>query len=360
MKIAYILPSLENRGPVIFTQYLISEVKNYADIEVLYFNDSYKNILNLEVKATKISPFRKYDFSRFDIIHTTMALPDLYASLFVPGKKWICSMHNYLVEDVKMSHSKSETFFINFLWTHALKRCKNIIVSSNQMKSYYEKLLCKKSISYSMIPYGIYEKKYTDIPPKDLEVISSFKESGFKIIGSVGLLIPRKGFIQLLDLLEYDKNLALVLIGEGCERSHIEQECKKKNLSERVFLPGFRNDSYNYYKYFDVYAHVSYSEGFGLAMLEAMSKKLPVICSDLEIYRDYFSNNDVSLFVAGNRDSLICAYEKILTNLEHYRNASYELFKDKFSVQKMAELHIAVYKAFVIISKEALSCSPQA
>lgn len=54
MKIAFILPSLANRGPIIFTQYLLSElIKSDIEIEVFYFDDSQKKTLDLGVKTTK-------------------------------------------------------------------------------------------------------------------------------------------------------------------------------------------------------------------------------------------------------------------------------------------------------------------
>ena len=348
MKIAYILPSLENRGPIIFTQYLIDELKNNnIEIEVFYFNEAKTNSLNLNVKCRKISKFKKHDFTKFDIVHTTMALPDLYASFFINKNKWICSMHNELIKDVKMSHSKIKSFLIIKLWLSAIKKCKEIIVSSNQMKFYYEQLLKNKKINYSVIPYGICEKKYSEILPDDFNKIDYFKSHSYKIIGSVGLLIPRKGFSQLFSLLEKDEKLALVIIGDGFDRSNLEYEIKEKHLENRVFLPGFRNYSFNYYKYFDIYAHVSYSEGFGLAMLEAMSKKLPIICSNLAIYHDYFTDDDVSFFEPGNEKSLFLAYKKIINNFEKYKLSSYKLFSTMFNVKTMARNHIELYSDFI-------------
>lgn len=347
MKIAFILPSLANRGPIIFTQYLLQELcKTNNCIEVFYFDDTQKNILDLGVKTTKI-PFRKkHDFSDFDIVHTTMARPDIYASRFVPREKWICSMHNYLKEDMLMLHNKLKALGIIFLWKNAIKKCRNITTSSNQMTEYYKKFL-RNPISYTMIPYGIYEKSYGQICSEDEKALLGFKKRGLTVIGSVGLLIPRKGFLQLIEILKEFENTALVLIGEGSERNILEKVIEENNLRDRVYLPGFRNDSHNYYKYFDVYAHASYSEGFGLAMLEAMSKKLPVICSDLPIYQDFFTNNDVALFKAGNTESLMTAFNKVVENMQLYKAASYRLFREKFDVVVMCAKHEELYNSLL-------------
>lgn len=351
MKIAFILPSLANRGPIIFTQYLICELlKQNIYCEVFYFDEKLKNTINLGVKTNKISYRNKFDFSCFDIVHTTMARPDIYASRFVPREKWICSMHNYLTEDLKLLYNPIKATLIITLWKHALKKCKYIITSSNQMTDFYKHFL-KKNITYRMIPYGIYDKKFSKIDENDYKVISSLKEKGLTILGSVGLLIPRKGFDQLFYILEKYKNTALVIIGEGSERQHLEEIIKKNNLYDRVYLPGFRNLSHNYYQYFDIYAHVSYSEGFGLAMLEAMSKKLPIICSNLMIYHDFFSEKEVALFEPGNKGSLISAYEKIMNNYQSYSNSSFSLFEKQFKAEIMATQHIDFYNNVVSCKK---------
>ena len=347
MKIAFILPSLANRGPIIFTQYLLSElIKSDIEIEVFYFDDSQKNTLDLGVKTTKINFSKRFDFSDFDIVHTTMARPDIYASRFVPKEKWVCSMHNYLREDMRMLYNPFKAIAIIFLWKTALKKCRNIITSSTQMTEYYQHLFGKK-INYSMIPYGIYEKGYSEIEKNDLSVISEFKKRGLTIIGSVGLLIQRKGFSQLFEILKKYDDTALVIIGEGKERFELEKIARENNLSDRFFLPGFRNNSHNYYQYFDIYAHVSYSEGFGLAMLEAMSKKLPVICSDLPIYKDFFTKDDVALFETGNSSSLISVYKEIKEDRKKYSEVSYQLFREQFDARVMASRHIELYQKLV-------------
>ena len=351
MKIAFIIPSLANRGPIVFTLYLLEELRKYnIVIEVFYFKDSNSSCLTLPVKCTKIPFFRRYDFSDFDIVHTTMALPDIFAFLFVDRNKWISSMHNFLEKDVKMLYSPHKSAAIIFLWKIALKRCKNIIVSSTQMQTYYEQLLKNKNTKYRIIPYGICEKEYNEIGKADFEVIQKFKTNNFTVIGSAGLFVARKGFDQLFSLLNYDKTLALILIGDGMERKNLEASVKKFHLQDRVFMPGFRNSSYNYYKYFDIYAHVSYSEGFGLAMLEAMSKKLPIICSDLEIYRDYFSEKDMCFFKAGNEASLKNAYSKIISNLNYYGQSSYDLFLSHFDVKVMTKNHLDFYEDIISAS----------
>lgn len=345
MKIAFILPSLENKGPIVFTQYLLDYLNDYVDeIKVFYFKE--KKGLNINVPCQKIGFFEKIDFSNYDIIHTTQALPDLYGALFIEKSKWVSSIHNFMIEDLSMIHSKFKTNMIVFLWKWALRKCQNIVVSSSEQRHYYESFL-KTKINYFLIPYGVKEKSYTEINQEDLSIIKRLKENNYFIIGAVGLLIPRKGYKQLISLLEKDKNSAVVIVGDGPEKEALEKAALLKNVNERLIILGFRNNSYNYYKYFDAYAHVSYSEGFGLAMLEALTKKLPIICSNLPIYSDFISNQDVSFMEPGNEKSLFEAYDYVKMNKTLLSERAYELYNNIFSLKKMGENHICMYKKMV-------------
>ena len=99
MKIAFILPSLDHTGPIVAAQNLIMSLSGKVEkIEVFYFNDV--SHLDMGVKATKISFFKKHDLSDFDIINSYMAKADLYTSIFYgQNNNIISTMHNYLEQD---------------------------------------------------------------------------------------------------------------------------------------------------------------------------------------------------------------------------------------------------------------------
>jgi glycosyltransferase involved in cell wall biosynthesis len=313
---------------------------------VFYFDDK-KVEIDLGVATKKLSFFRKYNFMEYDIIHTTGARPDIYAMLYCSRKKWIVSMHNYFIDDLRMQYSALKAFFFITLWKQALKNTNNMILSSSAMLEYYQKIL-GFSKRYSIIPYGITDKPYTEINPDDQEVLESFKSRKYIILGSVGLLIYRKGFHQILEFMKNHDNFACIIIGEGDQYSNLKEKIREYYLEGRTFLPGFRNNSYNYYKYIDIYMHTSYSEGFGLAMLEAMSKRIPIVCSNLPIYNDYFSSEDVALFETNNINSLKTAVFKSVNNKAKYSLSSYNLFCNKFSAKVMAKSHIQYYRNVMI------------
>lgn len=343
MKIAFIVPSLANRGPLVFTKYLIESLNDLVEtIHVYYFEDCVE--LDFGVPCYKISFWEKIHFNDYDIIHSTMAISDLYCSLNrekIVKSKWVISMHNYFINDVTMLYGKSlRSSIIIMLWKYAFSKANNIIVSSKKMNDYYLKTIGQKK--YEIIPYGISYKLLTPIDHRDHAILSTLKSS-YTIIGSVGLVIQRKGFAQLIPFLQKHINYAVVIIGNGNYWDALHELIRESGLVDRFILLGFKNNSIDYYNYFDIYATTSYSEGFGLAMLEAMSHKLPVVCSRLEIYEEYFSDDTICLFNPDDSLQLEQAILKATYNKEQYKNSSYNLFLNSFSLKAMGDHHIAYY-----------------
>lgn len=343
MKIAFILPSLANKGPIVFTKYLIEGLIGKVDyIEVFYFNNIIE--LDLGVPTKQISFFEKIDFDNFDIVHSHMIKADLYSFYWskLVRFKWILTIHNFIKEDLYDLYPFYKALLFEKIWKIIFSNNKNLIMSSSQIKTYYNDYL-NNNIDYKIITYGIPKYKASKVEDLLLEKL----KSKFIVIGSAGSLIDRKGFKQLVNFLENNNNYAVAIFGEGPQKKSLLNLANQKGLTERFFLLGFKHNSTDYYKYFDIYAMTSYSEGFGLAMLEAMSQSVPIICSNLEIYQDYFSDADVGLFEPDNTKSLENAILKVSKDIDYYKIKSYELYENKFSLEAMGNNHIEYYKEII-------------
>lgn len=97
------------------------------------------------------------------------------------------------------------------------------------------------------------------------------------VFGAVGRLSMEKGYqIALQALRELtaalpEREMRLVLVGEGPLQGSIKIAAKEQGLEERVILPGFTNQPWNAYAGFDVFIMPSQNEGLPLALLEAMA-----------------------------------------------------------------------------------------
>jgi glycosyltransferase involved in cell wall biosynthesis len=73
--------------------------------------------------------------------------------------------------------------------------------------------------------------------------------------------------------------LEISIIGEGSQRQRIEQEICEYGLAAHVKLLGFQSDPSLFMRQCHLYAQPSLSEGFGIALVEAMGCGLPVIAT---------------------------------------------------------------------------------
>lgn len=99
----------------------------------------------------------------------------------------------------------------------------------------------------------------------------------------ISRLSPEKGLVGLIDALaiaiKRGINLELRLVGEGGERTQIEQRIKKYGLQEHCFLFG-RASEQQVFKEFtsaDIFVLTSFMEGLPVVLIEALALGVPVI-----------------------------------------------------------------------------------
>lgn len=141
-----------------------------------------------------------------------------------------------------------------------------------------------------------------------LSKIDARKELGLAeesfIFGTIGRLVPVKGHVDLLEAFslifnEYP-NANVAIIGEGRSRGDLESDIQRLGLQGRVTLLGAREDALQYVRAFDVFVMPSLSEGLPLALLEAMSGRLPLIASDIDSLRPIVEDSGGHTFPVGN------------------------------------------------------------
>lgn len=76
-------------------------------------------------------------------------------------------------------------------------------------------------------------------------------------------------------------HLHLVIVGEGPERSAIEQEINQCRVKDRVHLLGLRQDVPDLLAAADILLLSSISEGIPLTLIEGMAAELPIVSTDV-------------------------------------------------------------------------------
>jgi len=106
---------------------------------------------------------------------------------------------------------------------------------------------------------------------KPIPVAGRKGERDFFSICAVGRLDKIKGFDLLIsEVAKLDFNFRLQIVGEGEEHMSLQRQIDGLGLSERVDLLGFRTDVPDLIADSDLQVMTSLSEGFSLAMIEAI------------------------------------------------------------------------------------------
>lgn len=145
--------------------------------------------------------------------------------------------------------------------------------------------------NYNIVPNGIDLKRFN----KKGKKISKFTDDKKNIL-FVGRIEERKGLIYLVRAFakakKEDKNLRLIIVGDGPKRKECEDLIKKEKV-EDVFFEGAVVSSVlpDYYRSADIFCACStHGESFGIILLEAMSTGIPIIATSIPGYRELLSD----------------------------------------------------------------------
>lgn len=136
---------------------------------------------------------------------------------------------------------------------------------------------------------------------------------------SVGRLVPVKGYDRLLNvcrrLLDEGYQFSLFLIGDGSERETLESYIQRHGMNSSVKILGKQDNPYRFFDLCDAYICSSVYEGFGLAIIEAMSCGLPVLSTDFPSIREIMNENDGGWNIGENsEEGLYHIIKEALTN----------------------------------------------
>jgi glycosyltransferase involved in cell wall biosynthesis len=105
-------------------------------------------------------------------------------------------------------------------------------------------------------------------------------------------------------------------------------------------------DKLNAYNIADLFVLPSYSENFGMTVIEAARQKVPIVISDqVGIYNE-FQNNNAALISSCNKEQLHDAINELLTKpkkADKLKQNAYNLFKQNFTQDIIANKFTNMY-----------------
>lgn len=346
MKIAYILPSLRNQGPIIVVKSLSDYlVQHGCEVDIYYFDDFPGMPFSCATRRIRMN--EPIDFDKYDIIHSHCLRPDKYVVKWknsIHHSKVISTLHQDTYRSFRYQYNPLLSGIFTWYWCRLQSRFDAVISISNQLRDIYNKEIKADVLTiYNGCPIDFEMME-------DCALVAKLKSirSQYRLIGTYAFVTKGKGLDQVLKALSELTEYALVIIGEGPDIERLKQMSVDLDIVNRVFFFPYQKSPRNYLSHFDIYIMPSYSEGFGLSMVEAALAKKAIVCSNLPSFYEIFPNDEASFFELNNIDALKNAILKAYNAKEFYGMKVYERCFNSFTSDKMGENHLAFYHKILL------------
>jgi N-acetyl-alpha-D-glucosaminyl L-malate synthase BshA len=156
-------------------------------------------------------------------------------------------------------------------------------------------------------------------------------------------------------LLEKGIEARLLLVGDGPERNILERNCREWGLCDKIVFLGSLKSTIEVLAISDLFILPSETESFGLAALEALAAKVPVIASNTggipEVVKHgvsgYLSNVGDVEDMANNAFEILSSTE----NLEKFKKQAFEE-ASRFDLDQILPIYEDLYRQSIAEHKE--------
>jgi glycosyltransferase involved in cell wall biosynthesis len=208
---------------------------------------------------------------------------------------WIAVHHGYTNEDWRMRLYNSTSGW-SFRGAHrVLTVCRPFVEQLVEKGVPRENILVRPNAVGPFIPP---EQQLVDAARAEIGA-----QDGAKLIVAIGRLSQEKGHANLLEAFallnakRLPQPLHLVIVGEGGERSALEEQCSRLGIGGQVSLVGLKSNVRPYFILADVFVLPSHSEGSPLALLEAMAAGVPIVATSVGGVPDTVTAEESALLV---------------------------------------------------------------
>jgi len=346
MKIAYIVPSLANKGPILVVkdlcEYLISKGH---ECKVFCFDNIQE--LKMHCPIERVSFKHKIDFTNWDIIHSHMLRPDLWVFVHKPwikkcSTKFVTTIHQNIIQTLTSDYVFFIGFLVGMIWKFTLRRFNHIVVLTNEhIKTLRE--INKNKIS--VIQNGRDIDINLSIDQEDVKLISLFSSKYRKLIGTNSIITKRKGLEQIIKALPLLPDIGYIAVGDGPEQKSLKKLAKQLGVENQCLWLGVKPNGFRYTAFFDAYLIVSRSEGFPLSLIEAAAWGKPTICSDIPILRNIVNSKQVTFTPLDNPSLLAQSINEVVFNNQGKEIALNKYYWNTLTSEIMCQNYFNLYKS---------------
>ncbi len=190
-----------------------------------------------------------------------------------------------------------------------------------------------------------------DVQAKRTEL--GYGEQDFLIL-TVAEMTPNKNHITVLRALsllkdkEEFKNIHYLICGRGVTRASLEDSANALGISDHVNFLGYRTDAPQLYRCSDMFAFVSFREGLSVALMEAMSCGMPILCTRIRGNTDLIEDNVSGIFTENNpqavADNILRLYRdpEFRKSLGQHASQKVTLFGEENVLNKVKDIYLSL------------------
>ena len=285
-----------------------------------------------------------------DLVHTHLVHGDLFgwwAAKLARAGKVISSRHN----DDQFRYHPTWRRVSRWMW----KVTDAGIAISAAIKSFTVAIESAPEDKITVVHYGMEHRWMSDDALRDARQGLRAElqlEPDTLILGMVCRIVEQKGIAYALQAFQHIyssfPSAQLVIAGDGDLTEQLQALAQELGISERVHWLGWRSDATELIAAIDVVLLPSLWEGFGLVLLEAMSRRVPVIASRVSAIPEVVVHGETGLLTEA-RDvvALAAAMRRLLEDraLRQYMGLlGAARLEEHFSIKRMVAGTIAVYE----------------
>jgi len=300
-----------------------TRIRDFEKMNIPVYCIHNKNIIKMRKNLEK-----EIKLHNIDILHAH-CFRSLIISSFIKLKKIFTIHQNFYYEWKSRNQFKYFGKIMIFLQDKLLRKWDIIIVCAQHLKKILMEKMPEKGIF--CVVNGVIHDQY--------ESKSKIKKDKKRFV-YIGSIDTRKNVKELCR--EFSSSALddeeLICVGSG----HDLPMLQKMNYSKIKFF-GFQDNISEILCQSDYFISMSTSEGLPLAVIEALSCKLPVILSDIPAHRDFFSlNENIGVLIT---DGLDKALKKIrMKNYKEMSEDAFKMYADHLTAKKMSEEYVKLYR----------------
>lgn len=277
---------------------------------------------------------------RPDVLHIHAIGPNLVAGLArLLGLKVVMTHHG--PDYKRMKWNRVAKFFLKTGELMGVKFSKKVVVISQEIKDHVAATYGRNDCV--LIPNGVDKP----IISNNTDYIESLGLGKDQYIFTLGRFVPEKGFDYLIRAYArsaISKRYKLVIAGDADHESEYSKELKALARKNDVVLTGFIKGEklHQLFSHAALFVIPSFYEGLPIALLEAMSYRLPILSSNIP------ANTQVNLpaqnyFEVGNEESLV----DHLNNLSLIENQRIDYDMRRYDWNLIADETLDVYQSII-------------